>query len=145
MTTSIRRIVPYIVSCLLILATATSFVSAQGFTSEKTGVKEAGQAAGYDVAAVANCSGKPGGCIPLIIGNVISALLGIFGAVFLALIMWGGAQWMFAGGDTTKVKNATATIRNAVLGMLVVAASYAIVNFVLTTVGTATSSGVKGV
>jgi hypothetical protein len=141
MTTSIRRLLPYVVSCLLIVVTATSFVSAQGFTSENTGVKEAAKTAGYDVASVSTCSGQPGGCIPTIIGNVVSGLLGIFGALFLALIMWGGVQWMFAGGSPEKVKKARETITNAVLGMLIVAASYAIVTFVLNTVGGATSGG----
>jgi hypothetical protein len=118
---------------------AISFAQAQGFTAESTGVTVAGHQAGYDVNAVSNCSRQAGGCIPTIIGNVISGLLGIFGALFLILIMWGGVQWMFAGGEPAKVKAAQATLSNAILGMLVVAASYAIVNFVLNTVSTATS------
>ena len=123
---------------------ATNFAHAQGFTSKSTGLEEAAGTAGYDVNASAACRTQPGGCIPQIIGNVISALLGIFGALFLALIMWGGVQYMLAQGDMTKVKTATQTLQNAILGMLIVAASYAIVTFVLQTIGSATT-GTSGV
>jgi hypothetical protein len=141
MNTFIRRVAPYIVSCVLVFAGTTAFVSAQGLTSDKTGVTESAQKAGYDVASVAACSRQSGGCIPVIIGNVVSGLLGVFGALFLALIIWGGARWMFAGGETKNVQAARETIKNAVIGMLIVAASYAIVNYVLVTVSGATSGG----
>lgn len=117
---------------------------AQGFTSQGTGLEAAAQSAGYDIQSVAGCKSKPGGCLPVIIGNVVSGLLGVFGAVFLALIMWGGVQYMFAQGDTTKVKSATQTLQNAILGLLVVAASYAIAQFVLTTISGATTGGGVG-
>ena len=117
----------------------TNFAHAQGFTSKNTGLEEAAGTAGYDINASTACRTQPGGCIPQIIGNVISALLGIFGALFLALIMWGGVQYMLAQGDISKVKAATQTLQNAILGMLIVAASYAIVTFVLQTIGAATS------
>lgn len=114
---------------------------AQGFTPEATGLQEAGKTAGYDVAAVAGCKQLPGGCPAFIAGNVINALLGIFGALFLALIMWGGVQFMFSQGDPGQVKKARQTLTNAFLGMLVVAASYAIANFVLNAIATATTGG----
>lgn len=126
---------------LVFAPVAGGFAHAQGFTSQNTGLEDAAKTAGYDIQASAGCKTQPGGCIPVIIGNVIGALLGIFGALFLALIMWGGLQFMFAQGDSSKVKAATQTLRNAILGMLIVAASYAIVTFVLQTIGAATTGG----
>lgn len=120
---------------------ANGLALAQGFTSQDTGLEAAANTAGYDVSAVTGCKSQPGGCIPTIIGNVISGLLGIFGALFLVLIMWGGVQFMFAQGDTARVKAARQTLQNAILGLLIVAASYAIANFVLTTVSGATTGG----
>src|SRR3989338_11677251 len=104
------------VSLGIMLAFATvanGLALAQGFTSQQTGLEESAKSAGYDVNVVAGCKTEPGGCIPQIIGNVINALLGIFGAIFLALIMWGGVQFMFAQGDAPKVKAAKETLQNA--------------------------------
>lgn len=112
---------------------------AQGFTSENTGLVEAGQKAGF--ATNLACRTQPGGCIPFFIGTAVNALLGIFGALFLVLILWGGVQYMFAQGEDARIKKAKQTLINAVLGMIIVTASYAIANFVLTTLSTVTSEG----
>lgn len=112
-------------------------VLAQGFTVDKTGLNEAAGSAGYTTQQA--CNTAPGGCIPQIIGQIVSSLLGVFGALFFALIIYGGAQYMLAGGDTEKVKSAVQTIRNAILGMLIVAASYAITTFVLSSISGVTS------
>jgi hypothetical protein len=58
--------------------------------------------------------------------------------------MYGGFLWMTAGGDMGKVKEATAIIRNAVIGLVIIAASYAIANFVITQIATATSGASQG-
>jgi hypothetical protein len=111
---------------------ASGLVFAQGFGVQNTGLTEAASKAGYNTTQA--CVNSEGGCIPQIIGQVISSLLGVFGALFLVLIMYGGVQYMFAGGDAGKVKAATQTLRNAILGMLVVTASYAIATYVITSV-----------
>lgn len=124
-----------LVCCVILCAFAAPAVSvyAQGFTSDETGLKETADRAGFTT--YLPCHEQPGGCIPVFIGVFVNALLGIFGALFLVLIMWGGIQYMFAQGDTDKVKKAQQTIKNAILGMLIVAASYAIANFVLDAIG----------
>ncbi len=62
--------------------------------------------------------------IPVFIGNLIKALLGVVGALFLALLVWAGLQWMTAGGDSAQVKGAQTTARNAILGVAIIALSY---------------------
>ncbi|MBD3250867.1 hypothetical protein GF380_00085 [Candidatus Uhrbacteria bacterium] len=104
-------------------------VQAQGFTSDNTGLQETAGRAGFTTNLP--CRQQPGGCIPAFIGTAVNALLGIFGALFLLLIIWGGIQWMFAQGDTNKVKAAQDTIKNAIIGLVVVAASFAIATYVL--------------
>lgn len=125
-------------SLLVLTCSVGPFAVAQQFSSDNTGLKEAAQAAKYNTAL--SCRTQPGGCIPVFIGNAVSAMLGIFGAVFLVLIIWGGVQFMIAGGDVAKVKDAVNTMRNAVLGMLIVAASYAIASFVVKTLASTTQS-----
>ncbi|GMU25119.1 hypothetical protein KJZ71_04275 [Patescibacteria group bacterium] len=121
------------------IAGGVALVQAQGFESKDTGLVEAGQKAGFNTQLP--CRTEPGGCIPFFIGTAVNALLGIFGALFLVLILWGGLQYMFAQGEPDRIKKAKQTIINAVLGMIIVAASYAIANFVLTTISSATGGG----
>lgn len=60
---------------------------------------------------------------------VIAALL-----VFLYLI-WGGIEWITSGGDKGKTESARNKITAAVIGLIVVAASYAILQLALTFLG----------
>lgn len=65
--------------------------------------------------------------IPIFIGNAIKALLGIIGALFFAMLVWGGLQWMTAGGDQTQVKAAQTTTKNAMLGVAIIVMSYTLI------------------
>ncbi len=69
------------------------------------------------------------------IGNAIKTVLGIIGAVALAIFVYGGFVWMTSGGSPEKIKNAQTTIVWAVLGMIVIFVSYAAVDFVLRALG----------
>jgi hypothetical protein len=122
----------------LIGGIAPSFASAQGFTSDKTGLEEAANRAQF--ATDLPCRSQPGGCLPYFAGNVITAGLGLFGSVFFALILWGGLKWMTAQGDEKRVKDAQDTIKNAVIGLVVTIAAYSIATFTLDAIGTVTSS-----
>lgn len=105
---------------------------AQGFTAEETGINETAKSAGFSINL--SCANESGNCIPYIIGSVVKALLGIFGSLFLILILYGGFQYMTSQGDKTRVEAAKKTITSAIVGMLIVSASYAISNFVLDSV-----------
>ncbi|NCN45608.1 MAG: hypothetical protein COU63_03675 [Candidatus Pacebacteria bacterium CG10_big_fil_rev_8_21_14_0_10_36_11] len=60
---------------------------------------------------------------------VIAALL-----VFLYLI-WGGIEWITSGGDKGKTESARNKITSAIIGLVVVAASYAILTLALNFLG----------
>lgn len=64
------------------------------------------------------------------IGLIINAALSILGALFLTLIIIGGFRWMTAGGNSDKVGEAKKTISNSAIGLVIVVASYVIVNTV---------------
>ena len=66
-----------------------------------------------------------------VIARVISAILGIVGALALALFVWGGMSWMLAAGDSAKIGKAKQTIVWAALGLIAIFSSYAVLNFVI--------------
>jgi Type IV secretion system pilin/Bacterial Ig-like domain len=66
-----------------------------------------------------------------IIGRIINIALGFVGVILLVIMLYSGYEYMTAGGDATKVQNATTRIRNAIIGIIIIFLSFAIVNFVL--------------
>ncbi len=62
-----------------------------------------------------------------LIGRIISQVLPFVGALFLLMFMWGGLEWMTAGGDSAKVQKAIKTLRNSVIGIIIVLGAYVIV------------------
>ncbi|PIZ95785.1 MAG: hypothetical protein COX80_03575 [Candidatus Magasanikbacteria bacterium CG_4_10_14_0_2_um_filter_33_14] len=66
-----------------------------------------------------------------LIGRAISALLGILGSIALVMMLFGGFTWMTSAGNVEKRKKATGIIIWSVLGVSIIFASYAMVNFVL--------------
>lgn len=80
-----------------------------------------------------------------IIGRIINVFLGFLGVVFLVLLLYAGYQWMTSGGDAEKVKKAQVTIRNAVIGLVIIASAWAIVAFVLNALTGITGGGLGGI
>ena len=73
------------------------------------------------------------------LGSVLSSLLSFVMAlaaliVFVYLI-WGGIQWITSGGDKSKTEEARNKITAAVIGLIVLAASYAILQIGLRLLG----------
>lgn len=68
-----------------------------------------------------------------IVATVIRAVLGLLGLIFLVLIIMAGFKWMTAGGDEKKVEEATASLKSAIIGLVIVLSAYTITYFVLKT------------
>ncbi|MFH0856718.1 MAG: hypothetical protein V1860_02365 [bacterium] len=66
----------------------------------------------------------------LIIANIIKIFLGFLGLLTLLIIMYAGFLWMTAGGESEKIDQAKKLLKNAVIGILIILSSYAIVNFI---------------
>ncbi len=98
-----------------------------------TGLEETGAAAGYKT----KTSGAPG--LSQAVGQLIKPILGFVGVLFLLLMIWGGVMWMTAGGNEEKIGKAKQLITSAIIGMIIIFASYAITSFVVTNVINATS------
>ena len=115
-TTKFKSFIGVTTSTLVTLTLSTAPVLAAGDT---TGLSEAAEAA-YG-------SGKvPTADIVTVIASVISILLGFMGVVLLLLFLYAGFLWMTAMGDKAKVEKARNMISQAVIGMIIVMASYAL-------------------
>lgn len=64
------------------------------------------------------------------VGDVIGIVLSFVGVIFLLLIIYGGISWMFSAGNEQKVDKAKKIIINAVIGLIIVFASYFITDFI---------------
>lgn len=63
---------------------------------------------------------------------IISPLLSLVGVIFLVLMIYGGFLWMTAGGNPGQVDKAKNILITAVIGTVIIAAAYAITNFIFT-------------
>lgn len=77
-----------------------------------------------------------------IIGQIINVALSFLGIFFLGLMLYGGFRWMNAQGDDAEVKKAKDIIRNAIIGLVVIVAAFAISNFVLSSLVNVTNGHV---
>jgi len=66
----------------------------------------------------------------IIIANIIKIFLGFLGVIALILILYSGYLWMTAGGNMERIEQAKSTMKNAVIGLIIILTSYAIVSFI---------------
>ncbi len=65
-----------------------------------------------------------------ILGNVIGTALTFVGVLFFILMVYAGILWMTSRGNTDQADKALHTITAAIIGLILVIASYAITSFV---------------
>lgn len=81
--------------------------------------------------SVGNSAGfAPTASIGSIVATLISVVLGFLAMIFLVLTIIAGFKWMTAGGNEEQVKKAVSDIKNAIIGLVIVLAAYAITYFV---------------
>lgn len=61
--------------------------------------------------------------------RTLSLVLALLGLVAVIMVVWGGFTWLTSGGDEGKVESAKKIISAAVIGLIVVLLSWAIVLF----------------
>jgi len=94
-----------------------------------------------DVESIASSAGVQQTDLITLIGRIITIFLGFLGVIFLGLLLYAGYTWMTAGGDPAKVDSAKNTIRNAIIGLLIIMSAWAITAFVINFFAGATSGG----
>ena len=66
-----------------------------------------------------------------VIGQIIYAILGFLGIIFILLLIYGGFLRMTAQGDPGKIKTSYGIITSAVIGVVIILASYTITAFII--------------
>lgn len=74
--------------------------------------------------------------IGLLISNIISVAMVLAGLIVFAFLVWGGVQWITSGGDKAGVEAARNRITAALIGLVIVAAAYAIMRILEAFFGT---------
>lgn len=70
--------------------------------------------------------------LPGIISGAITLLLAVVAIVFFFILIFGGVRWIMSSGDEKAVAAARSQITNALIGLAIVFAAYAIVSLMAT-------------
>ena len=65
--------------------------------------------------------------------NILHNVYLLLGAIAVILLVVAGMQYIFSGGDPAKTKQARATIVQVVLGIILLSASYLVIELILQT------------
>lgn len=61
-----------------------------------------------------------------LINALLTVVLGVVGLLVFIYLIWGGIEWITAGGDKSKTESARQKLTNAIIGLAIVAAAFAI-------------------
>jgi amino acid transporter len=106
-----------------ILLTQTNIASASSLWDAQVGIKDVGQKAYGE-------SGDPQD-IRITAMKIVNVVLQFLSVIFLILIILSGYQWMTAGGNEEQLKKAQKNLSNAVIGLVIILASWSISYFIL--------------
>lgn len=92
-------------------------------------------------AAAARADGMPAELIgdTGVFTRLTNTVLMAVGLIAVIMLILGGLRYITSGGDAKKVTDAKNTILYAIIGLIISVLSYAIVNFVLSTIGAASN------
>lgn len=123
-----NKIVIYllILASTFILFTQISYADCSGTSQTDTNGK----------VCLPNPLGKSGTDIPILLGKIISSVLGVVGSLALVMFIYGGITWMLSAGNQEQVTKGKNILIWATIGIVIIFSAYALVKFVLTTVTT---------
>ncbi len=73
--------------------------------------------------------------LDVVISNSINLIFVVAALLAFAFLIAGGLRWIISGGDKSKIEGARDQIIAAVVGLLILASSWAIINFSLNLLG----------
>lgn len=66
-----------------------------------------------------------------LIARIIRVALGFLGVGSIVMIIWAGARWMTAGGNDEQVGKAKKTLKNAVIGLIIILTAFSLSTFII--------------
>ncbi len=67
-------------------------------------------------------------CLPQLFTNIVSAIVALSGVALFIMLLVGGFNFLFAGGDQKKLEQARGTLTGAIIGLVVIVSAYLILN-----------------
>lgn len=122
-----------IASIIFLIAIATigvtTLISTQTFADDICGNNNVSP----EIRAASGCpnAGAEINDLPTVIQNILNAIIGVAGLISVVYIVVGGIQYITSSGDSNKTEKAKKTILYALIGLIVCALSFAIVNFTI--------------
>lgn len=69
-------------------------------------------------------------CLPVVFSNLVSGALIFVGSVAVLLIIYAGSRFVMSGGDPKRVEEARKILTFAIIGLVIVLSSFAIMYFI---------------
>lgn len=79
--------------------------------------------------------GEGGVGIGRFLSNLIELIFTAAGIVFIFMLLWGAFQWLISGGEKEKLAQAQQRIIHAIIGLVLIAISFAIISIIGTFTG----------
>lgn len=70
-----------------------------------------------------------------LLSGLVSAAIIIAAILAFVYLVWGGLNWLTSGGDKTKTEEAQKRITSAIIGLAIVAASWALIQLIANVFG----------
>lgn len=70
------------------------------------------------------------GAFAYLISNIIGIIAAVAGLIFIFQIIIGGFNWLTSSGDKARLEKAQNTLLNAIIGLTIVLASYALISLI---------------
>lgn len=127
-----KKIIKLSVLVLVGLFGLTSLSPTIVFAAGSTGYADVcSQDVPQGVKDAAGCPGNSNSDLPTVIQNILNAIIGVAGIISVVFIVVGGIQYITSTGDPGKTKKAKDTILYSLIGLVICALSFAIVNFTI--------------
>lgn len=86
-----------------------------------------------------NCLSPEGvaqiGCITSLFGRIVNLVAAFAGVVFFIMLLVGGFRYLFSAGDAKQTEAAKGTLTAALLGLILIVASYVILRLIASFTG----------
>lgn len=70
-----------------------------------------------------------------LVSTVVTGLISVAGLLFFVMLVWGGIQYVLSGGDKAQAQAAKDRITHALIGIVIVAAAFAIAQLIKAVLG----------